>query len=80
MSDIERTEFNLPDGVDWTAYRAKVEADTKANARAIDSLLNFETVKYFGAERREAERYDNAMAGYEDAAIRTALVLRDLRG
>jgi ATP-binding cassette subfamily B protein len=45
--------------------------DTDANQKAIDSLLNFETVKYFGAEAREAGRYDEAMAGYEDAALRT---------
>jgi len=45
--------------------------DTDANQKAIDSLLNFETVKYFGAEAREAGRYDDAMVGYEDAALRT---------
>ncbi|WP_102223582.1 ABCB family ABC transporter ATP-binding protein/permease [Acidimangrovimonas sediminis] len=45
--------------------------DTDANQKAIDSLLNFETVKYFGAELREAERYDSAMAGYERAAVKT---------
>ncbi len=47
------------------------DQDTDANQKAIDSLLNFETVKYFGAERWEADRYDVAMAQYEDAAIRT---------
>ncbi|MEA5162270.1 ABCB family ABC transporter ATP-binding protein/permease [Cereibacter johrii] len=47
------------------------EQDTDANQKAIDSLLNFETVKYFGAELREAERYDAAMAGYEKAAVKT---------
>ncbi|MEX5726771.1 ABC-type transport system involved in Fe-S cluster assembly fused permease/ATPase subunit [Rhodovulum iodosum] len=51
------------------------EQDTDANQKAIDSLLNFETVKYFGAEAREAERYDSAMAGYEEAAIKTSLSL-----
>lgn len=51
------------------------EADTDANQKAIDSLLNYETVKYFGAEAREANRYDSAMAGYEDAAIKTSLSL-----
>jgi len=51
------------------------EADTDANQKAIDSLLNYETVKYFGAEQREAERYDTAMAGYENAAIKTSLSL-----
>ena len=39
------------------------EQDTDANQKAIDSLLNFETVKYFGVEKREAARYDMAMAG-----------------
>ncbi|MCB2110793.1 MAG: ABC transporter ATP-binding protein/permease [Defluviimonas sp.] len=47
------------------------EQDTDANQKAVDSLLNFETVKYFGAEGREAARYDAAMQGYEAAAIRT---------
>ncbi|AXQ93784.1 ABC transporter ATP-binding protein/permease [Cereibacter azotoformans] len=47
------------------------EQDTDANQKAIDSLLNFETMKYFGAEQREAERYDVAMAGYEKAAVKT---------
>jgi ATP-binding cassette, subfamily B, heavy metal transporter len=47
------------------------DQDTDANQKAIDSLLNYETVKYFGAEAREAARYDGAMAGYEEAAIRT---------
>jgi ATP-binding cassette subfamily B protein len=51
------------------------EHDTDANQKAIDSLLNFETVKYFGAERREADRYDTAMAGYEKAALRTSYSL-----
>jgi ABC-type transport system involved in Fe-S cluster assembly fused permease/ATPase subunit len=50
-------------------------ADTDANQKAIDSLLNYETVKYFGAEGREARRYDNAMAGYEEAAITTSYSL-----
>jgi len=49
--------------------------DTEANAKAIDSLLNYETVKYFNAEDFETERYDRAMAGYQKAAIlsRTSL-------
>ncbi|MFO1174074.1 MAG: ABC transporter ATP-binding protein/permease [Paracoccaceae bacterium] len=51
------------------------EQDTDANQKAIDSLLNFETVKYFGAETREAARYDEAMEGYEAAAVRTGLSL-----
>jgi ATP-binding cassette subfamily B protein len=41
------------------------ESDTDANTKAIDSLLNYETVKYFGAEKREAERYDRSMERYE---------------
>ena len=49
--------------------------DTDANQKAIDSLLNFETVKYFGAEAREAARYDGAMAGYETAAVKTGVSL-----
>jgi ATP-binding cassette subfamily B protein len=49
--------------------------DTEANQKAIDSLLNFETVKYFNAERREAARYDASMAGYEQAAVETAVSL-----
>jgi ABC-type transport system involved in Fe-S cluster assembly fused permease/ATPase subunit len=52
--------------------RQMTAADTDANQKAIDSLLNYETVKYFGAEGREARRYDNAMAGYEEAAIKTS--------
>ncbi len=51
------------------------EKDTEANTRAIDSLLNYETVKYFGNEEHETRRYDQAMAGYEDAAIRTTTSL-----
>ena len=45
--------------------------DTDANQKAIDSLLNFETVKYFGAETREAARYDESMEAYERASIKT---------
>lgn len=47
------------------------DSDTEANTKAIDSLLNYETVKYFGAEAREAQRYDKSVARYEDASIRT---------
>ena len=50
------------------------DQDTDANQKAIDSLLNFETVKYFNAEEREAERYDGAMAAYEGFAVRTGPV------
>ena len=59
-----------------TEWRVKLrrqmnDQDTDANQKAIDSLLNYETVKYFVAESREAGRYDQAMAGYEEAAIKT---------
>src|ERR687894_3329551 len=47
------------------------EADTDASTKAVDSLLNYETVKYFGAERRETERYDRSMAKYERASTQT---------
>src|SRR6478609_2123176 len=46
------------------------DSDTDANTKAIDSLLNYETVKYFSAEQREAARYDRSMARYEDASVR----------
>jgi ATP-binding cassette subfamily B protein len=46
------------------------DSDTDANIKAIDSLLNYETVKYFGAEQREATRYDRSMARYEDASVK----------
>ena len=49
--------------------------DTTANQKAIDSLLNFETVKYFNAEEREATRYDESMAGYQKAALKTSYSL-----
>ena len=45
--------------------------DTVAQSRAVDSLLNFETVKYFGAEDREARRYGAAMTAYAKAAVRS---------
>src|SRR4029450_4120032 len=47
------------------------ESDTDANPKAIDSLLNYETVKYFGAEEREARRYDKAVALYEYASVKS---------
>lgn len=47
------------------------ESDTEANAKAVDSLLNYETVKYFNAEGREAGRYDRSMERYEKASIST---------
>src|SRR5262252_3729319 len=45
------------------------DSDSDANTKAIDSLLNYETVKYFGAEARETQRYDRSMARYEDASV-----------
>lgn len=58
-----------------TEWRAKmrremVESDTRASARAVDSLLNYETVKYFSAERRETDNYGRAVAAYARAATR----------
>jgi ATP-binding cassette subfamily B protein len=50
--------------------RTMNESDTDANTKAIDSLLNYETVKYFGAETREARRYDQSMGAYERASIK----------
>ena len=47
------------------------ESDTDANSEAVDSLLNFETVKYFGNERMEAQRYDRSMERYQAAATKT---------
>ena len=47
------------------------DSDTDANTKAIDSLLNYETVKYFGAEDRETQRYDRSMETYEKASIKT---------
>jgi ABC-type transport system involved in Fe-S cluster assembly fused permease/ATPase subunit len=63
-----------------TEWRVKLrremnDQDTDANQKAIDSLLNFETVKYFNAELREADRYDGAMRQYETAAVKTGLSL-----
>ncbi|WP_306132112.1 ABCB family ABC transporter ATP-binding protein/permease [Roseivivax marinus] len=61
-----------------TLRREMNAQDTDANQKAIDSLLNFETVKYFGAEAREAERYDQAMRAYERAAVKTQVSLAAL--
>ncbi len=51
--------------------REYIEADTDASTKAVDSLLNYETVKYFGNERWEADRFDRSMARYEKATIKT---------
>jgi ATP-binding cassette subfamily B protein len=63
-----------------TEWRVKIrilmnKEDQDAHQKAVDSLLNYETVKYFGAEGREAARYDRAMAGYQEAAVKTAVSL-----
>jgi len=63
-----------------TEWRVRIrkemnDLDTDANQKAIDSMLNFETVKYFGAEEREAMRYDESMRGYEAAALKTNYTL-----
>ena len=63
-----------------TEWRVKIrremnDQDSDANQKAIDSLLNFETVKYFNAEAREAQRYDGAMAAYEGLAVKTGYSL-----
>jgi ABC-type transport system involved in Fe-S cluster assembly fused permease/ATPase subunit len=55
--------------------RAMNESDRDANTKAIDSLLNYETVKYFGAEEREAKRYDASLETYERASVRTYISL-----
>jgi ATP-binding cassette, subfamily B, heavy metal transporter len=58
--------------------RTMNESDTDANTKAIDSLLNYETVKYFGAEQRETQRYDTSMAQFERASIKSYTSLRVL--
>ena len=64
----------------WTTFitewrtqfrRAMNDTDSDANTKAIDSLLNFETVKYFGNEDHEARRFDTALQRYEDAAVKS---------
>ncbi len=51
--------------------RAMNDTDSEANTKAIDSLLNFETVKYFGNEDHETRRFDTALRRYEDAAVKS---------
>ncbi len=55
--------------------RTMNDLDSKANTRAIDSLLNYETVKYFGNEKYEAKRYDKNMEHWEEAAVRNQVSL-----
>ncbi len=69
--------------VAFTSWRVKYrrqmnEVDSEANTKALDSLLNYETVKYFGNEAHEAGRYDNALARYEKAAVVTQVTLNML--
>jgi ATP-binding cassette subfamily B protein len=61
-------------------YRAAVEADTRANERAVDSLLNYETVKYFNNEAHEATRYDENLRHLENATVKaqTSLAVLNL--
>ncbi|WP_348693634.1 ABC transporter ATP-binding protein/permease [Duganella fentianensis] len=58
---------------DWRTHfrRAMNDLDSKANTKAIDSLLNYETVKYFGNEDYEARRYDEGLQRYESAAVKS---------
>jgi ATP-binding cassette subfamily B protein len=58
---------------EWRTHfrRTMNELDSKANTKAIDSLINYETVKYFGNEDYEAKRYDEGLQGYERAAVRS---------
>jgi ATP-binding cassette subfamily B protein len=62
---------------DWRAQlqRQMNDVDNKAIGRAVDSLLNYETVKYFSAEEREAKRYDEAVGAYTRAAVRNEVSL-----
>ena len=58
--------------------RTMNESDTAAQSKAVDSLLNYETVKYFGNEAHEARRFDGALAGYERAAVKSQVTLNML--
>ena len=66
---IKATEWRI------SIRREMNNSDTDANQKAIDSLLNYETVKYFGNEERELARYDRAMSSYERSAVRTYITL-----
>ncbi|MBV9554696.1 MAG: ABC transporter ATP-binding protein/permease [Alphaproteobacteria bacterium] len=65
---------------DWRVrFRREMNTrDTEANNKAVDSLLNFETVKYFANEAHESERYDRSLAGYEQAAVKSETTLAAL--
>ena len=58
--------------------RTMNDVDSEAQSKAVDSLLNFETVKYFGNEAHEARRYDDALARYERAAVKSQVTLNML--
>ena len=62
---------------DWRVRfrRDMNERNTEANTKAVDSLLNFETVKYFANEEHEARRYDAALQAYERAAVKSETTL-----
>jgi len=62
---------------DWRSQiqRQMNDVDNKAIGRAVDSLLNYETVKYFGAENREAERYEEAVGAFTRASVRNEVSL-----
>jgi len=62
---------------EWrTKYRREMnDRDSEANTKAVDSLLNYETVKYFGNEAHEARRFDSALRAYEQAAVRSQTTL-----
>ena len=67
---------------EWRTRHRRImnDRDTEANTKAIDSLLNFETVKYFNNEAHESARYDQALAGYQKAAVTTQKSLAFLNG
>ena len=69
--------FFTKKATDWriNIRRDMNNADNEAGSRSVDSLLNYETIKYFGNEELEIKRYDNVMAGYEKAAVRTFVSL-----
>ncbi len=67
----------------FTGWRVKFrrimnDMDTEAQSRAVDSLLNYETVKYFGNEAHESRRFDDALARYEKAAVKSQITLNML--
>jgi ABC-type transport system involved in Fe-S cluster assembly fused permease/ATPase subunit len=71
--DRRLSGLHLSRATEWRiAIRREMnDSDTDANTKAIDSLLNYETVKYFGAEAREAQALRRSMAKYEKASVKT---------